>query len=422
MPKAQKVKYLGASVSIEVKTQTAHYAVNLQRAGVPLKVLIDALDGTFYVPSKSTLIAIMSRIKRGEDAFENSMDAGRPPSLSTKEWEIVAGWILQCDKEVDFDKVRKWIEEYFGKSLSKATISRFLTDYKLSVQLSGKRHMKSKDERVYAQGYYDFLVELYSEDFFNFDPSLIIAFDFITNSRRLEQRKTIGMLGGKQKKYKGSSPIFTDSYMIPAAMADGLGLQAIMFSKNPIFVPNGPDAEEVLSWCQRLNINRDRIVYDDDDGVYCAESQSMVSHFQGVYRKKLKGIRVMHDKGGSFIFEKEYILADGADRVKTMPADQHGEFSVLDNKVNAVVKALWRKERTNENFAYDSVLLLNCIDRAPQADTTKYWRKNYMMGKGAPSKVAVEKMLREGTRNNILREVRREQYLEAYHQRPQELA
>jgi len=69
-----------------------------------------------------------------------------------------------------------------------------------------------------------------------------------------------------------------------------------------------------------------------------------VVEWERVNRAALRGAHVLVDDGGSWKMDREQILAGSAKRVEVMPSAQHGELSVLDNKVNAVAKAQRRQQ------------------------------------------------------------------------------
>jgi hypothetical protein len=135
-----------------------------------------------------------------------------------------------------------------------------------------------------------------------------------------------------------------------------------------------------------------------------------------VYRDELLGTRVLHDAGVSFKFDGEYILEDGADMLQTFPPDQHGELSVLDNKLNAVAKKRWRETRRNKDMSYDALLLLHCIDNVDQESVTTWWNQNFMLKKSKLTLEAVKAHLATGKRNHGLRQSRKERYLASYEQ------
>ena len=62
--------------------------------------------------------------------------------------------------------------------------------------------------------------------------------------------------------------------------------------------------------------------------------------FEKRNRDVLTGARVLHDQGGSFKMDREFILAERSQKVIAFPAEQHGELSVLDNKLTAVASKL----------------------------------------------------------------------------------
>jgi hypothetical protein len=131
-----------------------------------------------------------------------------------------------------------------------------------------------------------------------------------------------------------------------------------MFTYDPTFDPTGPRREEVQSWCQANGIRRDQIYYEKSTRKYCKESQAQVVEFLRRNRAAITGARILHDHGGSFKKDGEFILlVDGADLVVPLPSEQHGELSVLDNKLNAVAKQMWRQHRHNGDFSWDAFLL-----------------------------------------------------------------
>ncbi len=101
--------------------------------------------------------------------------------------------------------------------------------------------------------------------------------------------------------------------------------------------------------------------------------------FEKRNRAALTGSRILHDHGGAFKKDREFILAERADRVVPFPPEQHGELSVLDNKLNAVAKQMWRQERHNADFAWDAFLLFVELHRVGQASITSWWTHNFLL-------------------------------------------
>ena len=159
--------------------------------------------------------------------------------------------------------------------------------------------------------------------------------------------RRLALCGGKQKKLEKSAPTYTNSYIIGVSLEAGPKLLSLMFTYDPTFDPNGPRAQEVQSWCNANNIRRDQIFYEKSVKKYCKESKDQVIEFARRNRAALNGARVIHDQGGTFKLEGNFILAERADRIVALPAEQHGKLSVLDNKLNAVAKQKWRSHRHN---------------------------------------------------------------------------
>ena len=386
--------YGGAGVSEETKAQTVMFALALLNSGVSKATVLSSLENCPYRPSKSALNALLVKARRGEPLFSPTKKQGRPPDATAEQWEICAGWILDRNKKVDYYKVANWMEVNLGVRPHPSTISRHLSDLKLSVQLTGSRPMPENMTRdEYVSGYHAFLLELDSAGFWVYDHSKILCVDFVTNSRRRERETTINLVGAPQKKLAGTLPQFTHSYMVAVTYGGKDDYKPIMFTHQEALSPHGSNGARVRKLLKKFGLDDGQIVYVESGKKYCKEAQWQVGHFKSVYRSELAGTRVLADQGGSFKIGGEFILADGANMYYSMPSAQHGQMSVLDNKLNAVAKALWRAERTSSDFIYDDILLLRCLQRVGQDSISSWWESNFLIKKGRPTLQDVEDML-----------------------------
>lgn len=236
----------------------------------------------------------------------------------------------------------------------------------------------------------------------------------MTDSRRRELDKTLAIRGGKQPKVARSSPTYTSSFLVAVAYGEGAELKACMFTHDPTFDPNGPRRHEVQGWCDANKISRDQIFFSRSARHYCKESQDQVVAFEQKNRAALRGARIIHDAGGAFKKDGEYILSERADRVVVLPPVQHGELSVLDNKVNAVAKAQWRAARHNEDFSWDAFLLLVYLERVGQDSITSFWTKNFLLDEPQLTVEAVERRLSKVNKRDMVRAGLADKYADAY--------
>ena len=91
--------------------------------------------------------------------------------------------------------------------------------------------------------------------------------------------------------------------------------------------------------------------------------------FERRNRAALTGARILHDHGGAFKKDGQFILAERADRVVALPSEQHGELSVLDNLLFAIAMNC---TSTNANQT-----LLICIDQ----DGNVLWQNQILSSK-----------------------------------------
>jgi len=407
--------YAGAGVSPAIKEHTAALAVALQALGVPVSTVVQALRQTDYAPKERTLCRHMAAVKAGRSPLSAEKATGRQPVLSDEEWEIVFGWVLQQNKIVNLEDVQQWIKVNLHLDVSIATISRHKDTMGMTMKLVGRRGMPfgtTRDE--YVLGYFEFVKEIREAQFFNREPKRIICVDFVTNSRRRELDKTLFLKEAKQQKVARSHPVYTDSYLVGVSYGPGADLKTCMFTYDPTFDPKGPRRHEVQSWCDANRISRDQIFYSKSSRHYCKESQDQVVAFEQKNRTALTGAHVLHDAGGAFKKDGEYIFAERSDKVIVLPPVQHGELSVLDNKVNAVAKAQWRAARHNEDFSWDAFLLLVYLERVGQDSITSFWTKNFLLDEQQLTVKAVETQLNQVNKRDMVRASLAEKYVDAY--------
>ncbi len=414
-PSSRARGYTGSGTLPEIKEHTARLAVALQARGVPLQVIVDSLSDTTYGPKERTLLRHMAAIKRGEAPLSNDKGTGRAPALTDEQWAIVFGWVLREQKPVDLERVQQWIKANFDIEVSVATVSRSKDLMGLSFQLVGRRGMTpgiTRDE--YVLGYFEFVQSLHSSRFFDFDPKRIICIDFVTNSQRREYEKTLGVIGGKQRKLSRGSPQYTNSYLVGVSLCGGVDILPLMFTFDPTFDPKGPRRDEVQSWCDANKILRNQIYYEKSAKKYCKESQNQVVEFEKRNRAALTGARILHDMGGAFKMDGEFLLAERANKVIPLPAEQHGELSVLDNKFNAVVKELWRAKRHNGDFSWDAFLLFIFVHRVGQDSITSWWTQNFLLDVPNLTLSVVDKRLKEVSGRRPIRQDLADQYEQQY--------
>lgn len=402
MRKRYQTSYAAAGTPADLKEYRAELALQLKRRGVSLDTFLEANNETSFPTGRATLYKHVKALDEGRAPLSAEKGGGGQKKLEDALWDVVAGAILMQEEKTDLQWVITWIETNLGVGLSLATVSRHLDALDLCFRLTGGRpRPKLMTEENYVKEYYNCILKLRNEGFFDWDPKKIVAVDCCTNSRRLEREKTISMVGAKQKKMSANRPSYTNTYVVAVCLEDTGQYPALMFTHDPAFDPKGPRAKEVAKWFNKMKISRDRVVYSKGAKKYNYETSDMLAHFKNVYRKELTGTRILHDGGNSFKIGGEFILADGADRHFVLPAVTHGELSPLDNKVNSIAKNKWRTERPGKDFSYDDLYLLWCFDWVEPTAIKSFWTKNFLLGVEKLSLVATADQLRSQTFSRI---------------------
>lgn len=407
--------YASKGVSEDVKTHTAEFVKALLEGGVEKKTIITALKKTCYSPSRRTLDQHLASLERGESLFSPEKNQGRPTLLTEEQKWIVAGWVLAQEKKVELFSIQQFVDANFDIYLSYPTVSRFIDEMELSVQLTSKRPMGiGMTKEAYTIGYFDFVKDLRDSGFWDFDKSRILCIDSVTNSMRSDRDTTISLVGSPQKKLVRNVPKYTNNYLVCVSMEGGIEFDVLMFTHDPVFDPHGPHWSTVKKWCRKLNLRTDQIYYTKSTNQYCAEQHAHISTFKARYHKELRGARILHDGGPAYKIDGEYILADGADRLVVLPSEQHGKLSPEDNWLNAIAKELWRADRTMRDFSYDSLLLLSKLESVGQDDVAKMWRHNFLLDKRELTLQAVQDRIGHVRGKRRSRQYLAKQYEDAY--------
>jgi transposase len=195
MSKRYTTRYAAAGTSPELKEYRAELAVQLKRRGVSVETFLEASNATSFQVGRATLYKHIKAIEEGEAPLSAEKKGGRPGKLTDKQWDVVAGAILVEVEKVDLQWVITWIEANLGVVLSLGTMSRHLDELDLCFRLTGGRLMpKLMTEESYVNEYYNCVLTLRNDGFFDWDPKKIVAVDCCTNSRRLERIRTISMV------------------------------------------------------------------------------------------------------------------------------------------------------------------------------------------------------------------------------------
>jgi hypothetical protein len=272
----------------------------------------------------------------------------------------------------------------------------------------------------YAKQYYEELLRLHNEFFFDCALSKVYCIDGTSNSRRTEVVKTLNIEGGKFRKLAAPKATFTDWY-VAAFWMDGFNrTPAIMYSHNKVFKRGTKEWNRVLPWLKEWDIEEWRIRYcepEKKDKKFCAASKEQIIDFKEVYKKEVRGTRVLRDDGNEYKLKGQDILADSAEKVHVFKPEPHGELSPADNHLFGTAKIWCRAERKKycgDDMTKQSVFLLCCIDCLTQKNIQGCFTKNFFLGEEKPTLAGVESHLRDLTRLTITKRDLVEKY-EAAH-------
>lgn len=404
----------------DVKEYRAELMHHLLEAGVAFTVLHDANQKTSFPVGASTLRKHVRQFASDGHVLSPDNKAGAPQLLTDEQWHVVAGAILSAEERTHLVWVRDWIRLHYDTDMTLQSVSGWLKKLNITARSVVSRQLKPNITRnTYVKLYYDDVLELHNRGFFA-DMSKVVAHDSTSNSRRLERVTTLAMSGSKAKKMAAPGVHFTDLYMA-SIWGDGIArTPALMFTYDPTFKPNGPRWKEVKEWCRAWGIELWRIVYLEPptkDATYVGAKKDLVGHFFNLYRDELAGCRMIHDAGGEYKKDKDYILADGAADHFVLRSETHGEVSPLDNRFFAIAKRWWRLERRSfcgDDVAKQNLYLLYCIDFVNAEQIQAQWNRNFLLEKEKLSLKDVDAMLAETTRLTTANQDREAMYLAAY--------
>jgi transposase len=411
--------YMAAKLTTETKEAIALLALHATEEGRGEGDFFALVEKSPLSIPRATLYRWVASLRKGESPFKDEKQTGREKVLSDEQQSILFGRILFFISNVsgiDLETACREAKELFGVEVSKSTMSDYLSNGHMSWKLMGSRPMPAKSSfKDYVFEYYNFLLRLHNEGFFNAHPSKIVCLDFFTDSRRLERVRTFAPRGGKQPKMKRTSVRHTNT-VLNGLWLDGIDrTPALAWTHMKAFKKNSAEAKRILQICEQLNVGRERIKFIDSKKQYCKESVDMVEEFYGTY-DCWDEVFVLHDKGNSFKRKKYFVEKDfGIERLELFPPICHGELSVNDNHYHALVKNAWRRERSKHgDEVYDLILILHLCDRFQGKYVTDMYNRNFMLKEKSLSLEKTEKLLRGNKRDGDFRQTRFEKYMADY--------
>jgi transposase len=418
MKRAERGSYAGAGVSNDVKEQTAKIAIALEDRGTPLKESVEIFKETDYAPSLRTLRTHVKKIKAGEPPLSVEKKSGGKSKLTDEQEKIVCGAVLVTEECVGLAFVEGWLKANFDIDYASASCSRLMKRRDVTFQLYGSRNWpKGMKKDLYVKGYFNFIKKVRDDHIFLRDPHTVVTIDACTNSVRLDKKRGLSVSGGRQPVLSASKPEYTNSY-VTAVTWNGSGeFKTIMYTYDPAFDPHGKHTDMVKKWCEDLKVNRSQIVYEKPakgSKKYNAESHGHYIHYLNRHKLQLRETILFHDGGPAFKKNKEYVFEDLVADHYTFPSAQHGRLSVCDNYLFGIAKTTWRKERSNTNFSWDAIKLIQCIDWVGQDTICNMWEYNFLLMEKNLTIKAVEDLMDRGPKTAFVNQEKKQTYVDAY--------
>jgi hypothetical protein len=315
--------------------------------------------------------------------------------------------------KIEYQDAAAW---FFRIDLSDGTVSNYAKDAKLSYKLCGSRFRPvGLDFATYCQQYYQWVLDRHNDGSFARGPSLICCMDFLTTSERVERIKSYQPKGGKQWKISGKASKYTDTIFL-CVFADGeWRVLPRLFTHNPDLDLNGPNGALVMAWLKKEGLPVLCVVYVyKKDATFCAECKDQVH--TALSGHDFGGVLGIRDKGPSYGKKNEDIFADyGFERVVVLDPDTHGELSVLDNPLNAIIKAEQRSCKKPGMADWEkSLLMLRAAYNLKKKTIVDAFEKNYFLGKKKLSLAKVEEMLKGKRYSNPERDAYHDSCIKQY--------
>jgi len=419
MKRASRGEYQGAGVSDSHKVHIAEIAIELQKVGLSIPKFAKLLDNTSFSPSERTIRNHVMKINKTGTPLSTEKHSGRRKCLTEEQLNIVCGAVLSQEVCVGLKFVIKdWIEANFGIDVSIATCCNYMDDHSITMQLFGSRSWpKGTTKEDFIFGYFDFVKRVRDNGVFTRDPCSVLCIDSCTNSVRIDRVRGLAMSGGRQQVFERDKPKYTNTYVTCVSLNATVEFKTIMFTHDPAFDTSGSSAADVLQWCKLMKISRDQIYFvkpENNNKSYNAECNLHYAQYKRIYLNYFKDATIFHDGGPAFKVNGEYVFEEGANEVIVFPSVQHGRLSVLDNYLFGIAKTTWRSERSNSNFSWDAVKLIQCIDWVGQDSISNMWRHNFLLDKAQLSLQDVEDLMDRGPKTAFANADKKLMYDEAY--------
>ena len=365
----------------------------LKKQGMKKGVIHSVLKNAGFDIPKSTLRRWENHINSKGEAFIQDKQTGKQRKVTEEQEHLLVGFVLfqnDSNKEVHLKTICSWFLKHFNLKISETTVHRYLTRNGFS-----SRVMQSK-----TSGYrvdYNTLAEIaekwvqgrIDDGVFEKDRSLLCSIDFTFTSHRTHRRTSYSLKGGPQPKSDQKITTYTNC-IVTVLWADGMKrTPPLLFTYDNRFrrdLKSTKKRDEKLKWLdeclEKYNINPDRVIYagklKGDTRTYVSESPDLVERFFKHYGLA-KGVVIFHDKGKSFLKDKQSIFPDiGFKDHFTYPPAVHQYLSPNDNRYHGIAKTKWRASGIDfSDNVKSSLYLLHCLDQVEETIIRKWWDHNF---------------------------------------------
>ena len=358
----------------ELKEVLPRLFLSLEEKGINQKTYLECLSSSGIEVPQPTFSHWVSLTREGRSVISHDKATGREKILDYDEQRIFVGWACDCNDEgisVNLNSAREFIEQYFGTTLSDASIYRYL-------QSNGFASHKMKTRPA---GYIVSRKTLVNDTFewlktisVDIPRDRVCSIDFTFTRHNTRDEHSYSPVGAPQPQNKKKITRYTNC-IITCVFADGKNrTPALLFTYNPKFkrwdnwTKLRGEEESKLDFALDLNgISKDRVFYYDipltNSKTYFPECLVVLEVFWRKY-PILKDCVIFTD-------EAKWLSSKGEDPIMRLGCRKHYYYkahlhhftSTNDNGLHAPAKQIWANSNIDaEDDVLRSLYLLKQLD------------------------------------------------------------
>lgn len=370
-----------------IETQFSNIYLDLKKGGIKTKMAFQILQKMGYSKTLRTLNYHNKTLIATNHALKTVRRNNKIAALNANQMNQMDNWVKMknsTNSPFQLADVKKEIYASFAIDITCRTAGNIMkrlghTIKTCQVKTSG--FQKINDQL--KEEYWTFILKMRKENRFARAPKEIRSIDVTYTKKPTIHVKTFSPKGGFKQKSKFKVDNYTNA-IVTMVSGDGINhTPCLLFTYDPKFSRVQKNTErgnrihqELVTALEKYNITEDRIIYQNNNKNYYAESPDMYEHFLNHYGVP-KDTLILHDNGNAYKRRSVSIFdSNGFQNHVIYPSDVHQYLSPNDNNLHGCKSTWFEEYHKFENDVAPALRLMELIDLETVKNSKRYFQNN----------------------------------------------